>query len=78
MDWTNVPNAVIQLLEIIDDREINRDRFVPESIEIVPQNKYWRRGDHSTLMILARNADGKMFDIAVYLDRNGNTIADGA
>ncbi|HEX5016583.1 MAG TPA: hypothetical protein VFX15_03235 [Actinomycetes bacterium] len=67
MNWTLVPNAVSELLELIDDE--NEERFRLQSIRIEPY-------EPGILRVVATDADGYLFRYALYVTRSG-IVADG-
>lgn len=70
LDWTRIPDAVSQLLETIDDRTTNPERFRLDSITITPNTL------DAGLIVAALDKSGKHFKYAMYV--NGDSIeADG-
>lgn len=69
MDLTDAPEAVRQLVELIDDRATNPSRFRPARVEVT------RNGDEGC-KVSAFDGDGRPFPYAVYTDRGCPAIAD--
>lgn len=65
-----IGDAVNQLIEMIDDTVVNDLRFRIEYIKITKEHDSWA--------VRAYNSNDKSFKYAVYVNADGQIIADGA
>lgn len=74
MNWTDVPRAVEQLLEVIDNQ--NPTVFAPFRVASITVTS--DKNNRDTLVVAAFNKEGKAFKYAMYVGHSsGDIVADG-